>query len=428
MRIDPVKGTRDFYPDKMRFRNWFFETCRRVSLLFGYEEYDGPFLELLELYARKSGEELVNEQTYTLTSRGDDPETLAIRPEMTPTLARMVAARQQEIRKPIRWFSIPNCWRYEAPQRGRRREFNQYNVDILGVESLDADAEILAVTVRILRELGLEQGEFVIRISNRYYLETLFQEIGASESVFPDLLRQIDRIEKLKPEEFCANLLELGLATLQVDALLKRLNDRSYAGFEPLEQLFEKLEQYGIADYTRFDPHIARGLLYYTGTVFEIWDQSKNLRRAVAGGGRYDDLVTDLGGTRLPGVGIAFSDVVIEQMLEQRKKAPVLPREIDIYVAQYQPTLRGQAIAIAQSLREAGFRTEMNVLDVGLDKQLKAAAAGGAQYAIILAPDEMARGEVNVKNLRTREQLAVPMEGLATFLSQNNDSSLNKEV
>ncbi|MEI6046769.1 MAG: ATP phosphoribosyltransferase regulatory subunit, partial [Chloroflexota bacterium] len=263
MKIETVKGTRDFYPDKMRFRNWLFDKLRQVSELYGYEEFDGPFLEYLDLYAAKSGEELVNEQTYILESRGG--EKLAIRPEMTPTLARMVAAKQNELRKPIRWFTIPNIWRYEQPQRGRKREFYQWNVDILGVESMDADAEVVAVTVDVLKALGLEKGEFVVRINNRYYLEELLKSLNLDLSLEPAIYREIDRIEKLKPEVFRANLEQAGLDTATVEKLETALRNRNFGDFKPLRDLWERLEQYGIAEYVEFDPSIVRGLLYYTG-------------------------------------------------------------------------------------------------------------------------------------------------------------------
>lgn len=414
MKIEPVKGTRDFYPDKMRWRNWLFDTTRRVSQLYGYEEYDGPFLEYLDLYAAKSGEELVNEQTYTFDSRGG--EKLAIRPEMTPTLARMVAAKQNELRKPIRWFTFPNIWRYEKPQRGRKREFYQYNIDLLGVESMEAEAEILAVVVEIMRSLGLEKGEFVIRVNNRYFLEELLRRLEVDLSKKDAVYREIDRIEKLKPEVFQANLRDAGLSEEQISSLETALRNKDFGDFAPLQALWASLAEYDITDYVEFDPSIVRGLLYYTGTVFEVWDPTKRFTRAIMGGGRYDNLITALGGQPLPAVGIAFSDVTIEEMLTQQGKMPNLPREIDVYVAHYSAAERPAAIKVATQLRAAGLRTELNVLDNALDKQLKAASASGARYAVIVAPSELERGEVQVKDLRQREQHAVKITDLAQAL------------
>ncbi len=413
--LTPLKGTRDFYPQEMRWRNWLFDICRKVSLLYGYEEYDGPFLELLELYAAKSGEELVNEQTYTFTTRGG--EKVSIRPEMTPTLARMVTAKQNALRKPIRWFTIPNVWRYENNQRGRKREFYQYNVDILGVKSMEAEAEVLAIVVDIMRALGLGKGEFVVRVNNRYYLDHLLNTIGIDLKLKTAVYREIDQIEKLKPEEFQANLTKAGLSEDQINQLETALREKNFGDFADLKSLWEKLAEYGITEYVEFDPSIVRGLLYYTGTVFEVWDPTKNFRRAIMGGGRYDDLVTALGGQSLPAVGIAFSDVTIEEMLVQQKKFPVLPREVDVYVAQYSAAERTQAVKIAAQLRAAGLRTELNMLTDGkMDRQLKAASESGARYAVIVAPAELERGEVNVKDLLNRDQRSVKIKELAQVL------------
>lgn len=416
MKIEAVKGTRDFYPDKMRFRNWLFGKLRYVSELYGYEEFDGPFLEYLDLYAAKSGEELVNEQTYVFESRGG--EKLAIRPEMTPTLARMVAAKQNELRKPIRWFTIPNIWRYERPQRGRRREFYQWNVDILGVESMDADAEVVAVTVDVLKAIGLQRGEFVVRINNRYYLEELLKSLDIDMSLQPAIYREIDRIEKLKPETFKANLEQAGLNAAIIEKLETALRDRNFGDFKPLRELWERLEQYGLSEYVEFDPSIVRGLLYYTGTVFEVWDPTKKFGRAIMGGGRYDNLITALGGQPLPGVGIACSDVTLEEMLEQLGRLPKLGRNIDAFVATYSPDQRPAAIKIATELRGAGVTTELSMSETSLDKQLKAAGNSGARFAVIVAPVELERGEVNVKNLQTREQRTISLLELIGTLKE----------
>lgn len=423
-KIQPVTGTRDFYPDKMRWRNWLFDTCRRVSTLYGYEEFDGPFVEYLELYAAKSGEELVNEQTYIFDSRGG--EKLAIRPEMTPTLARMVAAKQNELRKPIRWFTIPNVWRYEKPQRGRKREFYQYNIDLLGVDTMDAEAEILAVVVEIMQALGLAKGEFVIRLNNRYYLEDLLHHLEIDITLKDAVYREVDRMEKLKPEVWRTNLLTAGLSEEQVASLESALKSKDFGDFPALKELWEKLAQYDILDYVEFDPGIVRGLLYYTGTVFEVWDATKRFNRAIMGGGRYDNLITALGGQPLSAVGIAFSDVTIEEMLTQQGKQPDLPRELDVYVAQYSAAQKAAAIGIAAQLRAAGLRTELNILDVTLDKQLKAASTNGARYAVIVAPSELERGEVNLKDLRQREQRTVKLTELVSVLTATNSDSANE--
>ncbi len=414
MKIEPVKGTRDFYPDKMRFRNWLFNKLRQASELYGYEEFDGPFLEYLDLYAKKSGEELVNEQTYILESRGG--EKLAIRPEMTPTLARMVAAKQNELKKPVRWYTIPNVWRYEKPQRGRRREFYQWNADILGVEGMDADAEIVALVVDIMKSLGLGKGDFVVRINNRYYLEELLKKLGIPETLKDPVYREIDRVEKLAPEVFRANLEKAGVEPLAVQRLVVALKKRDFGDFQPLQDLWARLEQYGISGFVEFDPGIVRGLLYYTGTVFEVWDPTKRFTRAIMGGGRYDNLITAIGGQPLPGVGIACSDVTLEEMLVQLGKLPELPKIQDVFVAFYSKDQKDFAIGIATLLRGAGLSTELNLLEVSLDKQLKAASNSGASFAVIVAPQEMENGEINIKDLSTRRQETVKVEALTQFI------------
>jgi histidyl-tRNA synthetase len=328
----------------------------------------------------------------------------------------MIAAKQNELRKPIRWFTIPNIWRYEQPQRGRKREFYQWNIDILGVESMDADAEVVAVTVDVLKALGLEKGDFVVRINNRYYLEELLKNLKIDLSLEPSIYREIDRLEKLKPEVFKANLEQVGLDSATIEQLETALRKRNFGDFKPLRDLWERLEQYGIADYVEFDPSIVRGLLYYTGTVFEVWDPTKRFRRAIMGGGRYDNLITALGGQPLPGVGIACSDVTLEEMLEQLGKLPKLVRTLDAFVVHYSPAERPAAIKVASQVRAVGLTTELSLSDVSLDKQLKAASNSGAHFAIIVAPDELERGEVNVKNLQTRQQQTVRLEELATTL------------
>lgn len=418
MKIESLTGTRDFYPDKMRFRNWLFQKMRAVSELYGYEEYDGPFIEKFELYAAKSGEELANGQTYVFDSRGENPERLAVRPEMTPTLARMVAAKQNELRKPIRWYTIPNVWRYERAQRGRKREFYQYNVDILGVETMDADAEIIAVSVALLESVGLKKGEFVFRVNNRYYLEDLLKKLNIDLSFKEAVYQQIDRIEKMKPEQFRENLTEAGLLPEAVEKLETALRQRDFGDFAPLRELWERLEDYGIADCVEFDPSIVRGLLYYTGTVFEVWDPTKRFTRAIMGGGRYDKLVETMGGQPLSAVGTAISDVVIEEMLAQQGKMPNLTRQLDVFVARYSADERRQSIEIAQTLRQADLTTELGILGNSLDKQLKAANNSGARFAVIIAPSELERGEVNLKDLQKRSQQTVKIEELAQTIKQ----------
>jgi histidyl-tRNA synthetase len=281
---------------------------------------------------------------------------------------------------------------------------------------MDADAEILAISVALLEAVGLKKGEFVFRLSNRYYLEDLLKQLGVDMSLKDGVYRQIDRIEKLKPEEFRANLVGLGLESETVAKLETALREKNFKDFAPLRELWERLEDYDIAEYVEFDPSIVRGLLYYTGTVFEVWDASKKFTRAIMGGGRYDGLVEVLGGQPMSAVGTAVSDVVLEEMLTQQGKMPNLSRELDVFVARFSPNERKASIAVAQQLREAGLRTELGVIGNSLDKQLKAANSSGAGFAVIIAPDELTHGEVNVKNLQTREQKTVKLADLVATI------------
>jgi histidyl-tRNA synthetase len=413
--IQRVPGTRDFYPDELRVRNWLFEKMRSVATRFGYEEYDGPLLEPYELFAAKSGDQLVGEEMYVLTDRGG--RSLGIRPEMTPTLARMVAQRQRQLRKPIKWFSIPSCWRYERPQKGRLREHWQWNVDLLGVSGSEAEAEIIAVFLTLLREVGLTEADVRVRIGHRGWWATALADLGIPAERNLAILRIVDRQEKLPADEFRRQLVEAGLTEAQVDRIVALLGEPSYDGFSDLVELFDLLKEYGLTRYCQFDPSIVRGLAYYTSTVYEIWDRKKELR-AIAGGGRYDNLTVALGGDPLPGAGMAMGDVVLGLMLEREGKLPAPVKHIDVYVACYSPDERPIAIRLCQELRAAGLSAERALKPGGLTPQLRQAEAAGARYAIILAPTELARGEAVVRDLRTGQQSAVALGEVAVAVSK----------
>lgn len=414
--IARTPGTRDFYPAEMRRRNWLFDKMREISARFGYEEYDGPFLEPYELYAAKSGDALVADEMYTLTDRGG--RRLGVRPEMTPTLARMVAQRQSALRKPIKWFSIPSCWRYERTQKGRLREHFQWNVDLLGVEGPEAEAEAIAVVVTLLRELGLTERDIRVRIGSRAWLVAALADLGiVAQSSQMDVLRVIDRREKITPAGFAADLAEVGLSSEQVVELNTRLDTRDYAGFAPLCELMNLLGAYGLAAYCEFDPTIVRGLAYYTGTVYEVWDLKREFR-AIAGGGRYDDLTVALGGARLPGAGIAMGDVVLSLLLEREGKLPDLAPALDAFVACYSADERDAGIRLAQTLRAAGLRVDRALKPASLREQLRQAEALGARMAVLLVPDELSRGAVIVRDLREGTQTVVALEGVAGMIAR----------
>ena len=285
--IQAVKGTRDFYPEAMAFRTWLYGKVRAISQRFGYQEYEAPILERLELYAAKSGEELVKEQSFVLTDRGGDE--LALRPELTPSLARMIAQQQARLVRPVRWFSFGPFWRYERPQRGRTREFFQWNIDLLGAETPAADGEIVAIGAEFLRSLDLDTSDVGIYLNSRRLMERKLAEIGVGDNQRTNVFRLIDRRDKLSAERWTEWALEIGLSESQLTALKDLLNNAElWQESEELQQVFATAQAFGVADYLTYDASIVRGLDYYTGPVFEAYDRARRFR-AIFGGGRYDN-------------------------------------------------------------------------------------------------------------------------------------------
>lgn len=406
-----VRGFRDFYPEEMATRQWLFEKMRKVSRLFGYEEYEGPAIEFFDLYATKSGEELVKEQTFILKDK--EGEKLALRPELTPTLARMVAQKQSEITLPLRWFSIGPRWRYEKPQKGRTREFYQWDIDLLGAETPEADAEIIAIAVEFLKEVGLTPKEIVIKVNNRRLMENKLDLIEIPKSKFSPIFKAIDKKEKMKEKDWEDWLKIIGLTDLQVRDLKGILADRDFAReSEELTALFSTLSDLGVAEYVEFDPTVVRGLDYYTGTVFEAHDR-KGEFRAILGGGRYDNLVEIIGGTRIPGVGFAAGDKVIEEILKKFGKWPKInPVPTKVLVTVFNEGFYRDSLKIASFLRAAEIPTEIYPTIQKLDKQLKYADKKGIPYVLILGPEEIANQKITLKNLKEKTQKTISPETL----------------
>ncbi|HOW92461.1 MAG TPA: ATP phosphoribosyltransferase regulatory subunit, partial [Anaerolineaceae bacterium] len=297
-QIQSVKGTREFYPEDMAIRRWLYGLIEEVSTSFGFQEYDGPYIEKIDLYAAKSGEELVKEQAFVFADRGGDLVTL--RPELTPSLARMVAARQNELVFPLRWWSFGNFWRYEKPQKGRTREFFQWNIDTIGVNSPEADAEMIAICATFLKRAGVTPEQIAIKVNHRRLMEVKIAESGIRRELTPEVFRLIDRIDKMSSESWTQAAGDAGLSKAQIKNLTDLINDYELWKTSPeLTRVFSALEHLGVANYVTYDPRIIRGLDYYTGTVFEAWDIGGE-GRAVLGGGHYDNLVGDVGGTPLP--------------------------------------------------------------------------------------------------------------------------------
>ncbi|MCI0550756.1 MAG: histidine--tRNA ligase [Anaerolineae bacterium] len=411
-KVPTVKGTREFYPEQMSLRNFLDEKVRAASQAFGYQEYDGPFIETIDLYAAKSGEELVKKQSFTFEDRGGDLVTL--RPELTPSLARMIAAKQNELVYPVRWWSFGPFWRYEQPQKGRTREFFQWNIDMLGVDSPEADAEIIAVAATFLRSVKLDPARATIYVNNRRLMESQFDALG----IFPDkrveVSNLVDRRSKMEPAKWDEYALEVGLSQSQLDGLKNVLGNYDlWKKSDELTRTFDALEALGMKEYIKFNPNIMRGLLYYTGTVFEAFDTTGSLKRSIFGGGRYDNLLEDVGGQPLPGVGFAMGDVVIGIILQEAGLLPEFtPTPAQVLVTVFDEKLSSQSYKLAAELRDAGLNTIVYPEPAKLPKQFKFADRMKMKVALVLGPDEAEKGLVVLKNLLNGEQVQVPREAV----------------
>jgi histidyl-tRNA synthetase len=407
-----VKGTRDYYPADMAFRNWLYGQARRVSRKFGYQEFEAPCLETLELYAAKSGEELVKEQSFVFRDRSGDEITL--RPELTPSLARMIAGRLGQLTFPVRWWSYGPFWRYERPQKGRTREFFQWNLDLIGVNNPQADAEIAAVICEFFRSVNLSPQEIRLQVNNRRLMESALGELGIRGDARAGAFRLIDKKEKMDAAAWEAYARETGLREEQVLGLRGVLENRDlWRQSGELKDFFEAAEAFGVKEYLEYNPAVIRGLDYYTGTVFEARDAGGEFR-SILGGGRYDNLVADVGGDPLPGVGFAMGDLVVSLVLKKFGKEPALRvAPADVLVTTFSPQEAPASMRLAQTLRQAGFCVEWYPAPDRLPKQLKFADALGIPLAVIAGPDEVCAGKVTLKDLAKREQVTVDSGELA---------------
>ena len=414
-----VRGTRDFYPEDMRLRNWLFERFHSAARSHGFEEYDAPVLESEELYTRKAGEEIVG-QLYNFEDKGG--RKVALRPEMTPSLARMVMARAGALALPIKWYSIPQCWRYERTQRGRGREHYQWNVDIWGMNGIEADAELLSVLVQFFDSVGLSSEDLVIRISSRKVLEEVLGALGLEGEIFAQTCVIVDKMDKLPEDVIEAQLSDLGLSSESIstirsvlgitdlESLSSALSSDSEALIE-LQSLFSLCDSYGISDWVSFDASVVRGLAYYTGPVFEAHDRAGNLR-AICGGGRYDKLIGTLGGNDLPATGFGFGDMVVMELLADKGLLPELSTGVSDVVFGMGTELRGAAMQVAAKLRSAGRTVDLVLEDKKMKWVFKHAERCGATRLVMVMPDEWAEGKVRIKDLDTGEESTVAMEDL----------------
>jgi histidyl-tRNA synthetase len=419
--IQPVKGTTDYYPEEMALRSWLYAKMREVSESFGYQEYDGPFLERFELYAAKSGAELVEKQSYVFEDRGGD--RIALRPELTPTLARMVAAKQRQLTYPLRWWSFGPFWRYEKPQKGRTREFFQWNIDLIGENSPEADAELAAIAATFLKSVGLKPSETQVLVNNRQLMQGELEALGIAASLRGEVFTMIDRKDKMSAEAWQERGTEIGLDAKQVAGLEKLLGDANlWKKSETMQRFFMAVEAHGVSDYVKYGPHIIRGLDYYTGTVFEAWDTAGEFR-AIFGGGRYDDLVTAVGGEPVPAVGFAVGNTVLSLLLKVSGHAPEFSGAVaPVYVTMFDAESMHASLNLAAELRRAGLKVANHLNADKLQKQFKQADRVGARFVLVLGPDEIAKTEVSVKDLRSGEQSSLPRAGLATELARRLES------
>ncbi len=424
MKIPPVKGTRDFYPPEMARRNWIIDGWKSVSIRNGFEEYDGPIFEHLMMYQIKSGQEIV-EQLFSFQDRGG--RDLAIRPEITPTLARMVNQQINSLPRPIKWFSVPRLCRAERPQKGRLREFFQWNIDIIGIDSPEADAEVIFTSLDYLRTVGLTSRDIRAKISSRKLLASVLRGIGIDEGKFDGMYALLDKKAKLPADTFEAMLAEqvpdkeqarrisdfLALNSVGEIERVVPLNDEIRTAVEQMQSVFATLKLMGVAEYCVFDPAIVRGLAYYTGVVFEIHDIVGELR-AICGGGRYDNLLRDFGGPAIPATGMGMGDCVLEILLHQKGllDSQVPPRRLEYFVACADAACAKAMYSVAARLRAAGHSANFSYKVGGLSKQLKEASSQNAGRCIIIGQEYLDRQELVVKDMASGEQNQVHVNQL----------------
>ena len=421
----PYKGCRDLFPENKRTQNYLFEIMKKTADLHGYEPYDGPMLEEVALYRAKSGQELINEQIYSFKDRGD--REVAIRPEMTPTVARMVAQVYREVPKPIRWYSIPNLMRYERPQKGRLREHWQFNVDIFGESSIFMELEVLQVAVDLFEKFGANQEHFEIKINNRKLIDHFFSKsLSLDEDQSLKLYKLLDKVKKVKPEVFKEELAAFNFSE-KADALFadylkinshKELEDFLGRIEFPIEawdypSFFKIVNEIGLSDYIHYDPTIVRGLDYYTGLVFEIFDKHPENRRALCGGGAYEGLMSIFGEDQLPGVGFGLGDVTLKDFLEVHNLLPSFNQQApDVFIASESEGLASSVMKTARYLRKENLSTIHESSKLKYKKIFQNANKMGAKNVIILQLNDSEVVQLKVKNMASGEQKVFSLEEL----------------
>ncbi|HET9174493.1 MAG TPA: histidine--tRNA ligase [Candidatus Saccharimonadales bacterium] len=433
LQTTPYKGARDFYPEEKRIQNYMFDTVKHTVELYGYEEYDAPILEPLDLYLAKTGEEIVNEQTYAFEDRGG--RKVAIRPEMTPTVSRMVAAKRQELAYPLRWYSIPNLWRYERPQRGRLREHWQVNVDLFGIEGISAEFEIISVADAIFKAFGAQRSMYAIRLNSRKLMDYLLSEyLGLDDAEAGAIAKLIDRMHKMERADFVTKAEAIMTPLERENGVVERLLDilsikttkelpeiiRALPTVLELEHVLKLLDEAGISN-ANFDITLMRGFDYYTDLVFEIFDTDQDNNRSMMGGGRYDGLVGLFGVEPIPTIGFGLGDVTLQNFLRSHHLLPNIQTPTQIYVA-----LVGEVFASAQKpiteLRDMGLNVAVSAPGKKIGDQFKIAQKKGIHYVLIIGEDEIQNELFTLKNIVSGEEEKHSLERIVSII---NDYRIN---
>ncbi len=400
-KLQPIKGFRDFYPQDWAFQNWLKEKWLNLGKSYGYEEYEGPLMEPIELYESKTSQEIIENQTFKFT---DKDKKYVLRPELTPTLARLIAQRQYKLELPVKWQSYGRFFRYESPQKGRGRSFFQWNIDILGLDNIQTDIEIITLACLSLKEVGLTPKEVEIKLNDRELLEKLI------ESKFYPC---IDKLDKMQDKAWTGWMVEEGFSKSKAEEILEIIKDNDYSSSERLKTIFNQIEKQGLSEYIEFDKSLVRGLDYYTGTVFEAWSKNASLNRALFGGGRYDDLTQQVGGRKkISGVGFAVGDMPIYELLKELNKLPDLsPIPTKVLVTVFSPELEEKSIQTADKLRVENINTEIYLdPDERLDKQLDYANKKKIPWVVIIGPEEAEKDCLALKNMKSGNQQTLSLK------------------
>jgi histidyl-tRNA synthetase len=424
----PYKGTRDFFPADKRVQDFLFKKMRECAELFAYEPYDGPLLEEVELYKAKSGEELINDQIYSFVDRGE--RFVAIRPEMTPTLARMIAACHREVPKPIRWYAIPNLMRYERPQRGRLREHWQFNCDIFGAPEAYGEFEIIQLAITLFERFGANTNHFSVRINDRRLVDALFShKMGLTKDIQHKLYKIVDRAKKVSKDDLNKSLTELGLSVTQLklfsdylelndlNSMLSYFKTIDAEAIKPVEKFIQLMQKTGLLPYLKYDPSVVRGLDYYTGIVFEIFDEHPENNRALCGGGAYSDLLKIFGQDPLPGVGFGLGDVTLRNFLESHSLMPDFKEPLyKVFVSFQDEELREDMLKLSRELRSKNISTLFEFEATKFKKVFATAEKKHVEYVILYGSEEKAEGKVQLKNLKTQESKKIALADIVKVL------------